>query len=166
MVNPRIALMLLLGAASITHQSVRADFGETFGATTLGSALGTTVGTVIGHAVSNPRPPRRRPFRREIVYREPVTIVHEVEHVRVPRKSKQSRLDREEANLRAEIESLSMERDSLERRIRALEQELSDTETAISLRKQSLRNVEQRKRELSSPVCITKGPEFAEIEVR
>lgn len=179
MVNPRIAFMLMLSAASLAHCGRGNDFGSTFGATTLGSALGTTVGTVVGNAISNPSPRRRR-IEREVIYTEPVERVHVIErgpakrvhiieHVPTPmpspRKGKRARLNREKAQLQAEIENLSMERDSIERRIRSLEQELSDTETAIDIRKQSLRNIEQRQLQLSEPVCVTKGPEFAEVTV-
>jgi hypothetical protein len=152
-------MLLLILSAGIAR--IRADFGETFAATTVGSALGTAVGTIVGNATS--------PKTEVRVYEEkvvPVDRVRVIERVRSPRKGKLARLEREEHNLCAEIEGLMIEKQSIERRIRALEQELIDTQTAIDIRKQSLKNIEARKKQFAAPaVCVTKGPEFAEIEV-
>ncbi len=153
---------LVLSAACMA----RADFGETVAATALGSALGSTAGTIIGNVVTSPRPSSRRPIVKEVIYEErvPVDRVHVIEHVRSPKRGKLALLEREASRLIEQIQDLSAKKRSLERRIVAIEQELADTETAIDIRKQSLKNIEAQRRSCA-PVHLTKGPEIAEIEV-
>lgn len=163
MINSRTLFILLAGAASVAPsvlQAGRNDFGETLAATAIGSGIGSTIGTALGNAISSPRT-CRRPIREEVIVREVrvpsnITTTRYVRHL--------SKLERTESKVRAELDSLLSQKKSLERRLKAIEQELSDIDDSIDIHRQSLKNIEIKKNEIS-PCESPRGREIAEIEV-
>ncbi len=152
---------LVLGASMLFAAPVlkagSGDFASDVAATAIGSGIGSTFGTIFGNAISNGSSSRH--------YRRPVkeVIVKEVHHVPTHRYHF-SKLDRAQARLQAELDELLSQKRSLERRIRTLEQELNDTENAIEVHKESLKNIEMKRRDLT-PCETAKAREVAEIEV-
>jgi predicted RNase H-like nuclease (RuvC/YqgF family) len=150
----RLPISFLLAASIVAATSFQAMHAS-FGKRVLSTALGTGIGTAVGNILTTPREKEVH----HVVVKE-VSVPSEMPARRV------RKLERTENKLRAELEELRNHKQLLERRIATLEQELSDTEAAIDVHVQALKNIEEQKKDFYGSRVVTKGEEIAEIEVR